>query len=258
MLAPLDAREDLFFAFAPVRDECVDVALRFDNRRTVRRPVERVVAIEQQREAFHVTTHVPVGRRNDAGGPAHHVVAREQRALFTQRKADVVRRVAGRVHALHRPAVRRNHLAMADPDVGLERHVGALFELHCRILDAGAVRTERICQCVAVLTKQRTTRGVVRVRMRDQHVADPLTLGCRKNGVDVVGIGRTGIDYRDIAVTEDVGARAVQREGTGILGDDPADQRRQLSDRTIFEFELAPKRDLHAHREIRYPRGAEA
>ena len=99
---------------------------------------------------------------------------------------------------------------------------------------------------------------MVAVRVRDQHVADPLAVGRRKNGIDVFGIGRTGIDHGDVAVAEDVGAGAVQREWTGILRDDPADQRRQLGHCAVFEIELAPKRDLHAHREIRYPRGAEA
>ncbi len=166
--------------------------------------------------------------------------------------------MARRVHALHRPAVRSDHLAVAHPDVGLERHVGAFFEFAPSVFDAGTVRAERVRQCIAVLAQQCATRRMVDVGVRDQHVTDPLALGRRKDRVDMFGIGRTRVDHRDIAVTEDVGARAVQRERTGILGDDSADQRRQFGDRAVLEFEFAPKRDLHTHREIRHPRGAEA
>ena len=54
--------------------------LRVGHRRAVRRIIDAVVALPKQLEARHIVGHVAVGRNDDGGRPAHHMIAGEQRA----------------------------------------------------------------------------------------------------------------------------------------------------------------------------------
>ena len=110
-----EARLDLLLALDAVGDERLDVRLRRRDGRAVRRPVERVVPLEQQVQARHVVLHVAVGRRDDARRPAHHVVPGEERPLLAQLVADMVRRVPGACTRTPRTSRRPRSLARAAP-----------------------------------------------------------------------------------------------------------------------------------------------
>ena len=72
-----------------------------------RQPVERC----------HVVGHVAVGRRDDAGRPAHHVVAGEGQAGVGEGEGEVVGGVAGRGDRLDPPAVAGDAVAVAKDGV---------------------------------------------------------------------------------------------------------------------------------------------
>ena len=87
-------------ALAAMGDEGADMRLGIGDRRAVGRPVDAVVAWSSNlSSARQIGGHVAVGRRNNAGRPAHHMVAREQQPFLFQGEAEMVGGVAGRVHA---------------------------------------------------------------------------------------------------------------------------------------------------------------
>ena len=110
--------QNLLGSFFAVRNKRPDVPEGVGDGGTMRWPINRVVALQQQVEALHVGLHVTVGRRDDARGPAHDVVAGEERLFFAQLEAHVVGRVPRCVHALDAPIAAFQHIAVADFDVG--------------------------------------------------------------------------------------------------------------------------------------------
>ena len=95
--------------------------------------IDAVVALHQLVEAGHIVRHVAIGRRDDGGRPAHHMIAGEQRACLRQREGEMVRGVAGRGDRGQRPACARDLLAVGEDAVGriiaVERGVGARAEI---------------------------------------------------------------------------------------------------------------------------------
>ena len=80
--------------------------------------IAHVLARHQLVEARHVIAHVAIGRDNDAGRPAHHVIAGEQCAALLQRKAKVVRGVARRGDCSQGPAGAAHAFAVEQHTVG--------------------------------------------------------------------------------------------------------------------------------------------
>ena len=73
----------------------------------MRRPIDRVAARQELVERGHIGGHVAIGRGNDAGRPAHHMIAAEQDAGIGESKAQMVRGMAGRMHRLEAPFAAR-------------------------------------------------------------------------------------------------------------------------------------------------------
>ena len=232
---------NLLFALAPMGHEGANMGLRLGDGRPVRGPIESIVALKQLVEARHVALHVAVRRRDDAGRPAHDVIAAEQRALFAQRVADVVGGMAGGVDALHGPVVAFDQIAIANPHVWLEVHVASFLDLYAGGDLAGAVAAEAVGLRVAPRTEQPAARRMIHVRVRDQHVGDGLAGGSAQDGIDVCGIRRARVDHSHVAAAHDVGASAVERERAWVLGDDPAHARRNAGHLAVLEIELAAK-----------------
>ena len=88
------------------------------DRGAVCRVIAHIIPGHQLFEARHVIAHVAIGRDDDAGRPAHHVIAGEQRAAFLQREAQVVRGVPRRRDGFERPAVAADALAVSQDTVG--------------------------------------------------------------------------------------------------------------------------------------------
>ncbi|MNT51339.1 hypothetical protein D3C72_1883010 [compost metagenome] len=106
---------NLGFTLQSVPDQDADGVLRACDQEAVPRcqPVE--VFLLQRGQRIEVGAHVAVGRADDDGRALHHVVAGEERLLFFEQVAQVVRRVAGRVaHAQGAVVGERDALAVSE------------------------------------------------------------------------------------------------------------------------------------------------
>ena len=110
----------------------------------------------------------------------------EEEAVFAEREADVVRGMAGGVHALEGPPVALDAVAVAHLDLGHELHVAALLHLH--------PAPPRAVWSVAVdgarphpRLERPGGRRVVIVGVGDEDVAHLLADDGGGEGLDVVG-----------------------------------------------------------------------
>ena len=172
----------------------------------------------------------------------------EEDPVFAKREADVVRGVAGRVHALERPPVTLDEVAVPDLDLGDELHVASL--LHAA--PPRAVRTVAVDGARPDPRLERPGSGrVVVVGVGDEDVAHLLARDRGGEGLHVIGERRPGVDDRDPAPADDVGAGPVQGEGARIAGDHPPHRDRTRRgdevDPAVLELQRPPEGDLHAH-----------
>ena len=80
--------------------------------------------------------------------------------------------------------------------------------------------------------------------MRDDDPRDALARFERLDDcVDVLAQVRAGIDDRDVAAADDVGARAEVRELARVVRDDTTDEWRHLIDAPVLDLEVAYERD---------------
>ena len=68
-----------------------------------------------------------------------------------------------------------------------------------------------------------------------------------EQGRDMVFVQRTRVDDRDIAVADDIGSRAHIGERSRVVRDDPPDQRANLLNLAVFEFDVFDEGDGHRH-----------
>src|SRR3712207_8034473 len=71
-------------------DERAHEALRLLHRPAMARPVEGLLPALELVEGGHELAHGAVGRRNDGGGPGHHVIAGKQSLLLGQHEGEVI------------------------------------------------------------------------------------------------------------------------------------------------------------------------
>ena len=64
-----------------------------------------------------------------------------------------------------------------------------------------------------------------------------------QHGIDVVLLIGAGIDDRHLAMTDEVGAGALESERARVVGDDAADQRCHLHRRAVVELEVSDERN---------------
>ena len=178
------------------------------------------------------------------------MVAGEEDAVPAKREADVVRGVAGRVHALEGPPVTLDEVAVPDLDLGDELHVAPL--LHLPPAPSRAVRTVAVDGARPHLRLERPGGGrMVVVGVGDENVAHLLAGDRGGESLHVIGERRPRIDDRDPTPADDVGPGPVQGEGARIAGDHPPHggrpRRGDEVDPSVLELELSPEGDLHVH-----------
>ena len=88
-----------------------------------------VLARDQLFQAAHIIAHVAVGRRHHGGGPAHHMIAGEQRLFLLQGKTHVIGGVPGREDAPERGALAGDQIAVLDLHIGHEVAVAAFLDI---------------------------------------------------------------------------------------------------------------------------------
>ena len=152
--------------------------------------------------------HVAAALRvDDRGGAVEHVVAGEQRALLVEQEAEVVRRVAGRVHRLEPELGAVDRVAVAEHEVELEVTSSAFGNLP----NAPTTRAGLLADPVG--------RGpVIGMRVREQ---DPLHTVAHRGADDRLDVLRdvgTGIDHRDLVDADEIGVGARARSsGSGLF-----------------------------------------
>ena len=224
-------------------DEGVDVRRRVGDLGAVRRPEQAVVTAGHLAQRVEVGAHVAVGRRHHRGAPAHHVVAGEQRRLLVEGEAQVVRRVAGRVHAAQRPALPACAAISPSPTAtsgaksySIESSVpGSSSSGSTRVrphrrpargCGPNAYRGAPVSSCSQAASGEWSTWQWVTAMATTR---SPASAPCERVAMRVEQ--RAGIDHGDVAVPDDVGAGAAVRVLRRVLGDHPAHQRRHAARR---------------------------
>ena len=165
-------------------------------------------------QRVEVGGHVAVGRADDDGGAVHDVVAGEEHALLGQVVAEVVRRVARRVHGLEPELGGVDGVALADATIDLE--AVAVAERHH--LGAGA------------LLEAGGAGRVVRVGVGAHDPADAIA-AAPDDGVEVGVVVGTGIDDHDLVDADQVGVGARPGEHARVRRQDaPSERAERLGD----------------------------
>ncbi len=192
----LEPLHDLLLAHPPVRDQGADMGVRPFDRRAVGGAIDRVVARQQQIEAFHIKGHVAVGGRHHGGRPAHDMIAGEQASGPLEREAEMVGGVARSRHRAQPPPVPFDRLAVGEDPVRriieIEGGVGARPVILER--ERGAADDRR----AARRGERAARRAVVAMGVGAQDRSDPLACRGGEDRVDMVGQVRPGIDHRDL------------------------------------------------------------
>ncbi len=148
-----------------------------------------------------------------------------------------------RGHRSQRPARTFEHVAVGDLDIGAKAVVLAGLEGEARVR-RGQMRRAATEDGRAGGGGQRAGEGgVVAVVVGDHDVAHRLTLQRGQQGLEMAVEVGTRIDDRYRSLSDDVGAGADIGEGPRIVGDHPADQRRDLVAASVLELDLADEGD---------------
>ena len=81
----------------------------------------------------------------------------------------------------------------------------------------------------------------------DEDVRHLLVGEPREERGDVLFELGAGIDDRDLALADDIGAGALEGERAGVLRDDAADSRRHRFEPAVFEGDLVAKGNVDSH-----------
>ena len=100
VMPALQGARDLGLAHPPVGKIGPQERAGIEDRRAMGGIEDLVPARDQLFQAAHIRAHVAIGRRHHGGGPAHHMIAREQRLFRFQRITHMVGGVSGREDAL--------------------------------------------------------------------------------------------------------------------------------------------------------------
>lgn len=243
--AGLEMGDDLVFALLAVGDEAADEALGIGDGLAVGGMIDAIIAQQELFEAGHIVGHVAIGRGDDGGGPAHDMIAGEQRLLLRQGKAQVVAGVAGGGDGGEGPAGAGDALSLLHHMIGgvggIEAGIGAgaIIGQHKRRAadDEGAGGGFQGGGCGAV----------IEVGVGDEDVADGFSRQAFDQCVDMCWIGGAGIDDGDRAAglgwADNEGAGAGEGEGRGIVRQQAADKRRAL-------HEMAPGGGIGVSRQV--------
>ena len=159
----------------------------------------------------------------------------------------MVRRVAGRMHRFQRPAAPFDTVAVAYADIRNEIPVSAFLDLPAAVRAAGTVGAESICRRTGRLLQGPGRRGVITMGVGDDDMGYALRPQSPLQGIDVRGEQGPRIDHGDSALADDIGPRAVKREGARILRDDAADHGGDPIGLPVLEGHVADVRNLNGH-----------
>src|SRR6516164_1145554 len=241
-----EAVEDAGLALAAMSDEGADVGLRLGDRRSVRRPIDRVAAAQQFVERGQVGGHVTVRRRYHARRPTHDVVAAKQNSIIRQREAKMVRGMAGGVDRLETPTLAGDGVAVAHGHIRNEVPVPPFLDPGLAAPSSG-MRAVTPGRGPGRRLQWRGRRRMVAMGVGDQDVSDPLARETGEQRLDMVSKVGAGVDYRYLVGADDIRSGPSKRERAGVAGDDAVNPRCHRFEPAIFEGEVAAERDVDGH-----------
>jgi hypothetical protein len=178
------------------------------------------------------------------------VVAGEQRVLLRKAKAQVVRRVTGRLDGLQCPTGSLDDVAFPHFPIGPVLEVAGAFHRirfaltqwpRAAVRPAADDRRSRVC------LESACSRGVVAVCVRDDYCADALALRSREQVREVGPVCRAGVNDRDLAPSDDVGAGSLEGERARIAGHDATHERAHLHDPAGLRREVEVEGEIVSH-----------
>ncbi len=125
--------------------------------------------------------------------------------------------------------------------LGDAAHAGAVLRA------SGAVRPEAIGLGARRVLDRHRGRRMIEMRVRDQDMRDGLAAQRAEQRRDMRSELRPRVDHGDLAMSDDVGARALEGERAGVARDDAADERRQRRGDAVINVDVAAKGDLGGH-----------
>ncbi len=250
--------QDRGFARLPVTDELRGKTWRVFHRAAVTGKISVLGTAGELLQRRHVIAHRAVRRRDDGGGPGHHMIAGEQQIGATKRESHVVRRVARRRDGLQAPARTGDDFTVLQRHIGNEVAVGAgLGALGVADMQRTrrAVRTFGIGLRAGRRFDRRGGRRVIAMGMGDEDMRHGLAAHRVEQGVDMRLIRRSGIDDGDVAAPEDVADGAFEGEWAGIVGKQAPHAGRDFLGLAGREIEALVEADVVFHRGSSNKRG---
>src|SRR4051812_49195258 len=101
------------------------------------------------------------------------------------------------------------------------------------------MRAETVGRRAGRFLQRLCCRRMIAVRVSYKNMRDPLALEARQQRLDVLGEIGAGIDDRDLALADDIGAGALVSEGPGIARHDPPHSRRHRFEPAVFEGDVS-------------------
>ena len=191
----------------------------------MRRVIDLIAAVEQLPQRGKILPHVAIGRCNDTGGPGHHMIAGKQRLFLAERKAHVVRHMARREQRFERPSRPLDNIAIGQPHIRNEIMIDRGIEAKPgrRLRRDAAIGIGRSTGGGLELGRERRMIGM---RVGDEDVAHRFAPQRIEQGGQMRIVVRSRIDHRQASLADDECRCALEGEGTGIIGQHAADQRR--------------------------------
>ncbi len=184
------------------------------------------------------------------------MIAAEQDAVFGQRKAQMVRGVAGRVHRLEPPAGAGDLVAVVHGDIGGEIPVAAFLDAALAAPAAG-MRAKAVGRGPGRRLQRLRRRRMVVMRMGYQDMGHLLAGETREQCGDMLVEIGAGVDDGDLALADDIGAGALEGERARVARDDAADAGRHRFEPAILERHVAAERDIDCHDAGEYTRSSD-
>ena len=166
--------------------------------------------------------------------------------LSREGEAEMVRGVAGSVNGLEAPALTGDGLAIVHCHIRDEVPVPAFFDPGLTALPSG-MRAITVCGGAGCRLKCCGRRRMVTMGVGDQDVGHSLARETGEQGLDMLREVGTGVDYRNLAVADDVGAGTSEREGAGVACDDAADPRCDWLEPAVLERKLTAEGYVDGH-----------
>ena len=167
---------DLVFPVQAVIDICLHIRFYIVDAGAMAWPVDCFVTLQEQVEAIKVLGHIAIGRRNNAGCPAHNMVAGKNSVFLRQRKAQVIGCVSGRIYALDGPTVSFDEFTMLDSNIRLEIPVATCFNSDSLFQLPRTMWAVCIGPGIPECLQGFCCRRVIPVRMGDKNVGNFLVL----------------------------------------------------------------------------------